>query len=179
MGGRAKVAAKRVADITSIGSIEELVELSRDAEKGKAFLDKLNKLRDELSEVVTAIAKLDEIDGLLIRAKDNNKMSEETLTDAERKAARIISDAAKENTDAIKAQEKAKKEADTAQKKLEQSESAFDKKMVIDNAALDKRESGLNNLKGELDNCQAGLDATAREFKEKAEKARTFAQALS
>lgn len=89
MGGRAKAAAQKVAQATEIGSIEDLIALVQDEDKVKAFLASLNQLKTELNDAVMATAKLDEIDGLLIRARDNQRMAAEELDQAKRQAVDI------------------------------------------------------------------------------------------
>ena len=199
MGGRAKAAAQKVSQATEIGSIEDLIALVQDEDKVKAFLVSLNRLKTELNDAVMATAKLDEIDGLLIRARDNQRMAAEELDQAKRQAvdikakakvesgldeataeaAKILATAKARRKEVETLAERESKALETAQNKLREAKAEADESHRKERAGMDEEKRRLKALADNLAARDEELERREEAFGLKAAKAREIAEVLT
>lgn len=106
MGGRAKVAVAEAQSLMAM-DVTAALALLKDEDKMASFFEKLAALKSEIDKDLETLGTADEIDRLLLKTRDNHKMSEEELAKVKAEAAATNDKADGRLTEAKKALEDA------------------------------------------------------------------------
>lgn len=122
-----------------------LLAFVQDSKQAGDYLKRMEAVRDEINELVTAHGKVTEIEGLRIQARDDRQAAAEDLANATREATQIRADAEQAMIAANDAAKLERKSAQDFRAKFERD--AKDRTAQLDarTATLDAREQALVN----------------------------------